>query len=135
MSTGDQYGSEKNSYWIPNLDIHKKVITQELQFYLGPESSVRPYTREGSDGFLITTPGDCLTDEQIDDICRKSKEHWEKQAAQYKTDSGKQLKRPLHRPVVVSRSNKHRVEKVKNADNRASRFHKINRGPQSDKEG
>ena len=38
--------SEKNRYWIPNLDINKKVITQEIQYYLGPESTVRPYTRE-----------------------------------------------------------------------------------------
>lgn len=37
---------EKNRYWIPNFDINKKVITQEIQYYLGPESTVRPYTRE-----------------------------------------------------------------------------------------
>ncbi|KAE8453001.1 hypothetical protein EG329_012188 [Mollisiaceae sp. DMI_Dod_QoI] len=102
MSSG-----EKNRYWIPNLDINKKVITQEIQYYLGPESTVRPYTREGEDGFLITTPGECLTDEQIDDICRKSKEVWEKQAAaRSKKDSEKQLKRPLHQPIVVSRGSR-----------------------------
>ena len=59
------------------MDISKRVITQELQFYLGPNATVRPYTREvrdpvmrvlilmarqGVDGFLITTQGDCLTD-------------------------------------------------------------------------
>jgi hypothetical protein len=36
----------KNRYWIPNLDISKKIITQEIQYYLGPESTVRPYTRQ-----------------------------------------------------------------------------------------
>ncbi|KUJ11971.1 uncharacterized protein LY89DRAFT_541006, partial [Mollisia scopiformis] len=98
---------EKNRYWIPNLDINKKVITQEIQYYLGPESTVRPYTREGEDGFLITTPGECLTDEQIDDICRKSKEVWEKQAAaRSKKDADKPLKRPLHQPIVVSRASR-----------------------------
>lgn len=35
-----------NKYWIPHLDIHKKVITQELQYYLGPEATVRSFTRE-----------------------------------------------------------------------------------------
>jgi len=95
---------ERNRYWIPNLEINKKVITQEIQYFLGPEATVRPYTREGEDGFLITTPGECLTDEQIDDICRKSREVWEKQAAaRSKKESDKQLKRPLHQPVVVSR--------------------------------
>ncbi|KAH6636772.1 hypothetical protein F5144DRAFT_601491 [Chaetomium tenue] len=54
--------SSMNKYWIPHLDIHKKVITQELQYYLGPEATVRSFTRDGEDGFLITTPGPCLTD-------------------------------------------------------------------------
>ncbi len=77
-----------NKYWIPNLDIHKKVITAELPYYLGPEATVRPFTKDvrerclpadrlpllcgcgcahtgtlqGEDGFLITTPGPCLSD-------------------------------------------------------------------------
>jgi len=41
------FSGEKNGYCIPNLDINK-VITQEIQYYLGPESIVRPYTREAS---------------------------------------------------------------------------------------
>ncbi|KAH7011682.1 hypothetical protein EDB80DRAFT_876337 [Ilyonectria destructans] len=96
--------SSMNKYWIPHLDIHRKVITQELQYYLGPEATVRPYTLEGEDGFLITTPGSCLTDEQIDDICRKSKELWDRQtAARLQQNPERPLKRPLHQPVVVSR--------------------------------
>ncbi|KAI0537216.1 hypothetical protein GGR58DRAFT_502440 [Xylaria digitata] len=86
-----------NRYWIPHLDINKKVITQELQCYLGPEAT-------GEDGFLITTPGACLTDEQIDDICLKSKEMWERQAAAKAQQSQeKPLKRPLHQPVLISK--------------------------------
>ncbi|KAI8629932.1 hypothetical protein F5Y19DRAFT_474876 [Xylariaceae sp. FL1651] len=93
-----------NRYWIPHLDINKKVITQELQCYLGPEATVRPYTRQGEDGFLITTPGPCLTDEQIDDICLKSKETWERQAAaKTQQNADKPLKRPLHQPVLISK--------------------------------
>ncbi|KAH6899916.1 hypothetical protein B0T10DRAFT_10576 [Thelonectria olida] len=96
--------SIKNQYWIPHLDIHRKVITQELQYYLGPEATVRPYTLEGEDGFLITTPGSCLTDEQIDDICRKSKDLWDRQtAAKVRQNPERPLKRPLHQPVIVSR--------------------------------
>ncbi|KAH6705358.1 hypothetical protein BKA61DRAFT_439534, partial [Leptodontidium sp. MPI-SDFR-AT-0119] len=88
-----------NKYWIPHVDINKKVITQEIQLYLGPESTVRPYTQE-VDGFLITTPGECLTDEQIDDICRKSKEVWERQAAkQTNTEATRLLLRPLHQAI------------------------------------
>ncbi|KAM5364050.1 hypothetical protein ACJZ2D_011729 [Fusarium nematophilum] len=96
--------SSMNKYWIPHQDIHRKIITQELQYYLGPQATVRPYTFEGEDGFLITTPGSCLTDEQIDDICRKSKELWDRQAAaKVQQNPEKSLKRPLHQPIVVSR--------------------------------
>jgi hypothetical protein len=35
-----------NRYWITNRDINKKVITTEIQYYLGPESTVRAYTLE-----------------------------------------------------------------------------------------
>ncbi|KAI9048763.1 hypothetical protein LZ554_007594 [Drepanopeziza brunnea f. sp. 'monogermtubi'] len=95
---------EKNRYWIPNLDISKKVITQELQYFLGPDATVRPYTYEGEDGFLITTPGECLTDAQIDDICCKSKEVWERQAAaRSRNGLDADLKRPLHQPILISK--------------------------------
>jgi len=93
-----------NKYWVAIPDISRKVIVSEIQYYLGPEATVRPYAREGEDGFLITTPGDCLTDEQIDDICRKSREVWEKQAAARtakKESDAKQLKRPLNQPVLI----------------------------------
>ncbi|PHH62452.1 hypothetical protein CDD81_7099 [Ophiocordyceps australis] len=97
--------SALNRYWIPHHEIHRRVITQELQYYLGPEATVRPYTLEGEDGFLISTPGACLTDEQIDDICHKSKEVWDRKAAAIKQENpAKALKRPLHQPIVISRS-------------------------------
>lgn len=35
-----------NRYWIPQWDIHKRVITQQLPYYLGPQATVRPYTLE-----------------------------------------------------------------------------------------
>ena len=38
--------SSMNRYWIPHWDIQKRVITQELQYYLGPQATVRPYTLE-----------------------------------------------------------------------------------------
>jgi hypothetical protein len=46
IMTSSSSSSSMNRYWIPQLDIHRKVITQELQYYLGPEATVRPFTRE-----------------------------------------------------------------------------------------
>ncbi|KAH7025945.1 uncharacterized protein B0I36DRAFT_329509 [Microdochium trichocladiopsis] len=99
----DMSPEQLNNYWIPNWSIHKRVLTQQLQCYLGPCATVRPYTRHGEDGFLITTPGACLTDEQIDDICLKSKDIWDRQAAaKLRSTPEKPLKRPLHQPILVS---------------------------------
>ncbi|KAI0472768.1 hypothetical protein GGR56DRAFT_580861 [Xylariaceae sp. FL0804] len=120
-----------NKYWIPHLDIHKKVITAELQYYLGPEATVRPFTRDGEDGFLITTPGACLTDEQIDDICLKSKEMWERQAAARSQPSAeKPLKRPLHQPVLISKGSGERPRR-RSPDRRGYK----DRGPYDDRRG
>lgn len=37
---------ERNRYWMPKHDINKKVIVQEIQYHLGPDATVLPYTRE-----------------------------------------------------------------------------------------
>lgn len=138
---------QMNKYWIPNWEINRNVITRELQLYLGPAASVRSFTRQGQDGFLISTPGPCITDvsrvnyhhhpspiithppsskarthspfsaqEQIDDICEKSRQENQRQAeARLKAVVGgggggqasatlPTLKRPLNQPVVVSRA-------------------------------
>ncbi|TPX17990.1 uncharacterized protein E0L32_011937 [Thyridium curvatum] len=94
-----------NRYWIPQEDIHKKVISSEIQHYLGPDATVRAYSKDGEDGYLITTPGPCFSDEQIDELRVKSKEMWNRQAA-LRSESGEKevpLKRPLHPPVIISR--------------------------------
>ncbi|KAI1439176.1 hypothetical protein GGR50DRAFT_690529 [Xylaria sp. CBS 124048] len=110
-----------NRYWIPHHDIDKKVITQELQCYLGPEATVRPYTRQGEDGFLITTPGGPLTDEQIDDICLKSKEMWDRQAAaKAQQNPDKPLKRPLHQPILISKGSSEASKRYNNNNRRGA---------------
>jgi hypothetical protein len=48
--------SAMNRYWIPHIDIHKKVITQELQYHLGPQATVRPYTLEVWALILVRMP-------------------------------------------------------------------------------
>ena len=37
-----------NKWWIPNVDINKSVIIKEIQCYLGPEATARPFTKDAS---------------------------------------------------------------------------------------
>ncbi|ELQ41777.1 hypothetical protein OOU_Y34scaffold00255g75 [Pyricularia oryzae Y34] len=72
--------ASKKTYWIPNIDIHRKVIVAEIRYYLGPEASVRTYQNEAEARQSSGSGGSSSAD------------------AEQKT-----LKRPWHKPVVISR--------------------------------
>jgi len=43
------YSGQLNQYWIPDYCISSKVFTREIQYYLGPEASVRSHRRSVSE--------------------------------------------------------------------------------------
>src|SRR5579871_6848618 len=62
--------------------------------------------------------------EQIDDICVKSKDLWEKQAAaRAPRNSDKPLKRPLHQPILISAGKKDPTRR-RGSDRRAHDSHR-----------
>ncbi|KAK7185587.1 hypothetical protein DPSP01_010735 [Paraphaeosphaeria sporulosa] len=72
--------SGTNSYFVPGYGISRTVIQNEIHYYCGPNSIVRPYTLQGRDGFLVTTSGPPLTQAQIEDLKISSREYEEKQS-------------------------------------------------------
>jgi hypothetical protein len=58
-SSSSQY--EFQDYFVPGYEISRHVIFQHIQYYLGPQASVRPYSFHGREGFLVTAPGKPLT--------------------------------------------------------------------------
>ena len=54
-------GSEPNRYFVPGYGISRHIIFSHIQFYLGPYASVRPYSYQGREGYLVTAPGRPLT--------------------------------------------------------------------------
>ncbi|KAF2682927.1 hypothetical protein K458DRAFT_419161 [Lentithecium fluviatile CBS 122367] len=69
-----------NSYFVPGYGISRAVIQNEIHYYCGPDSIVRPYVHQGRDGFLVTTSGPPLTKAQIEDLKISSQEYEEKQS-------------------------------------------------------
>jgi hypothetical protein len=35
-----------NQYWINGVNIDKRIIMKELQFYLGPQATIRHFMRD-----------------------------------------------------------------------------------------
>ena len=52
-------------YFVPGYLISRNIICSHIQFFLGPYASVRPYSYQGREGYLVTTPGQPLTEVRI----------------------------------------------------------------------
>jgi len=78
-SSSSQY--EFQDYFVPGYEISRHIIFQHIQYYLGPQASVRPYSFRGREGYLVTAPGQPLTRSQIEDLQSLSRQY-EIQAAE-----------------------------------------------------
>lgn len=70
--------SPEQQYWLPGYGLSRHIVLGHIHYFLGPSASVRPYSLQGREGYLIT--GVPLTREQIDDLAAMSREY-EKQEA------------------------------------------------------
>jgi len=62
-------------YFVPGYGISRQIIFSQLHLFLGPSASVRPYSYQGREGYLISSPGITLTRKQIEDLQTLSKEY------------------------------------------------------------
>ncbi|KAJ5793617.1 hypothetical protein N7457_000216 [Penicillium paradoxum] len=70
--------SPVQQYWLPGYGLSRHIVLGQIQYFLGPSATVRPYTYQAREGYLIN--GVPLTREQIDDLMVMSREY-EKQEA------------------------------------------------------
>ncbi|PGH29424.1 hypothetical protein GX50_07827 [[Emmonsia] crescens] len=70
--------SQTQQYWLPGFGLSRHIVLSQIQYFLGPASSARPYSFQGREGYLIT--GTPLTRQQIEDLANMSLEY-EKGAA------------------------------------------------------
>lgn len=61
---------ECSSYFVPGYSISRHIIFSHIHFYLGPYASVRPYSYQGREGYLVIAPGRPLT--KVDSFCGSS---------------------------------------------------------------
>ncbi|KPI44555.1 uncharacterized protein AB675_8810 [Cyphellophora attinorum] len=63
-------------YWLPGYGLSRHIVFRQLQYFIGPSATVRPFSYHGREGYLIK--GAPLTKKQIEDL-RKQSEEYEKQ--------------------------------------------------------
>ncbi|KAJ5674018.1 hypothetical protein N7462_009457 [Penicillium macrosclerotiorum] len=70
--------SRVQQYWLPGYGLSRHIVLGHIHYFLGPSASVRPYSYQGREGYLIT--GVPLTREQIDDLAAMSREYERQEA-------------------------------------------------------
>ncbi|KAJ5808347.1 hypothetical protein N7474_009616 [Penicillium riverlandense] len=95
--------SHVQQYWLPGYGLSRHIVLGHIHYFLGPSASVRPYSYQGREGYLIVgmpltrqgkkEPGrliDIGEQEQIDDLAAMSREY-EKQEAVRMTNHGNNI--------------------------------------------
>ncbi|PKY08389.1 hypothetical protein P168DRAFT_15836 [Aspergillus campestris IBT 28561] len=77
--------SQVQQYWLPGYGLSRHIVLGHIQYFLGPTASVRPYTYQGREGYLIV--GVPLTREQIDDLAAMSREYERQESVRMAIDS------------------------------------------------
>ncbi|RAL01675.1 uncharacterized protein BO80DRAFT_354087 [Aspergillus ibericus CBS 121593] len=78
--------SQVQQYWLPGYGLSRHIVLGHIQYFLGPSASVRPYSYQGRDGYLIV--GVPLTREQIDDLATMSREYERQESLRMAGDAG-----------------------------------------------
>ena len=55
------HNGDYKRYFVPGFGISRHIIFSHIHFYLGPYASVRPYSYQGREGYLVIAPGLPLT--------------------------------------------------------------------------
>lgn len=97
------------SYFVPGYGISRHVIFTNIHYYLGPYASVRPFSYQQREGYLVSNPGPPLTKSQIEDLQYLSKNYEQQEAERMIRASGAMSASDLYinRPIPVQQRSRH----------------------------
>ncbi|KAH8692654.1 hypothetical protein BGW36DRAFT_23992 [Talaromyces proteolyticus] len=109
--------SQEQQYWLPGFGLSRHIVLGHIQYFLGPNASVRPFTYQGREGYLIN--GMPLTREQINDLAVMSREYERQEAARMTHAGMESSSEPyINEPIPVSQRPRRRVQHFDNRRNR-----------------
>ena len=60
-SKSSKRSTEYSTYFLPGIGISRQVILSRYQLHLGPSATIRPFSYQQREGYMITNPGKPLT--------------------------------------------------------------------------
>ncbi|KAJ5235203.1 uncharacterized protein N7469_004371 [Penicillium citrinum] len=78
--------SRVQQYWLPGYGLSRHIVLGHIHYFLGPSASVRPYSYQGREGYLIV--GVPITREQIEDLANMSREYEKQEALRMSHQNG-----------------------------------------------
>ncbi|KAL4810265.1 hypothetical protein BDV18DRAFT_130631 [Aspergillus unguis] len=91
--------SQVQQYWLPGYGLSRQIVLGQIQYFLGPSATVRPYSYQGREGYLIV--GVPLTREQINDLAVMSREYERQEALRMAGDSNPQSEPYINEIIPV----------------------------------
>lgn len=49
----DRVNNQVQQYWLPGYGLSRQIVIEQLQLFLGPSATVRPFRLQHRDGYLI----------------------------------------------------------------------------------
>ncbi|KAL2045662.1 hypothetical protein N7G274_002092 [Stereocaulon virgatum] len=98
-----------NSYFVPGYRISRHVMFTNIHYYLGPCATVRPFSYQQREGYLVSNPGTPLTKSQIEDLQYLS-EQYEQQEAERMVRASSAMNTAdlyINRPIPVQQRTRH----------------------------
>ncbi|MCJ1274010.1 hypothetical protein MMC21_001803 [Puttea exsequens] len=98
------------SYFVPGYGLSRQIVFTHIPFYLGPDATVRPFSYQQREGYLISNPGAPLTKDQIQDLQYLSMQYEEQEAERMIRASGAMNAHDLYinQPIPVQQRVRHR---------------------------
>ncbi|KAL4868913.1 hypothetical protein BDV12DRAFT_196887 [Aspergillus spectabilis] len=105
--------SQVQQYWLPGYGLSRQIVLGQIQYFLGPSATVRPFTyqvnlrhdlkdpflRTGREGYLIV--GVPLTREQINDLAIMSREYERQETLRMAGDANPQSEPYINEIIPV----------------------------------
>ncbi|KAL2838865.1 hypothetical protein BJX68DRAFT_209385 [Aspergillus pseudodeflectus] len=91
--------SQVQQYWLPGYGLSRQIVLGQIQYFLGPSATVRPYTYQGREGYLIV--GVPLTREQINDLAVMSREYERQETLRMAGDPNSQAEPYINEIIPV----------------------------------
>ncbi|EEP82588.1 predicted protein [Uncinocarpus reesii 1704] len=114
--------SQPQEYWLPGYGLSRHIVLSKMQYFLGPTASVRPYSYQGREGYLVT--GAPLTRGQIDDLKKMSQVYEQEASLRMTQVSGlttheksecKGTEPYINQPVYVGRRDNRERDRVRDS--------------------